>query len=111
MYTISQLYKGAEMSEVINTKKLEKIISTILEEEAKLQSFVFFLNKLENVNSSIDEIVRVFHDYLLLCNNELPKGKKRIRTLKDRHLLIGEKNISFLNVMKIMKSMNQEKHY
>jgi len=31
--------------------------------------------------------------------------------LKDRHLLIDEKNISFLNVMKIIKSMNQEKYY
>jgi len=64
------------MSEMVNNKELGKIILTILEEEAKLQSFVFFLNKLENVNSSIDEIVRVFRDYLLLCKNELPKGKK-----------------------------------
>ena len=82
------------MSEVINTKKLEKIISTILEEEVKLQSFVFFLNKLENVNSSIDKIVRVLRDYLLLCKNELPKGKKRVRTLKDRFSECNENNES-----------------
>lgn len=89
------------MTEAVNNKKLGEIISSILAEEERLQSFIFFLKKLENVNSSTDEISRVLCDYLLLCNNEIPKGKKRVRTLNDRHLLTGEQNIGFLNVMKI----------
>ncbi len=80
---------------------LREMIPQILKEEANLASFVFFLDRLENIRSPTDEIEQVLNDYLCICKNVPVKGKKRVQQIDDRHILYCKQNIGFIDVNKI----------
>ena len=89
------------MTDEENKKSLGQLILEILQDEENLNTFVFFLNKLENIRRPADEIQRVLNDYLCICEDMPVEGKKRVKTLADRHLLYCKENIGFIDVEKI----------
>ena len=89
------------MADEENKKSLGHLISQILQDEDNLNTFVFFLNKLENIRRPTDEIEQILKDYLCICKNEPVKGKKRIKHIGDRHVLHCKENIGFIDVNKI----------
>jgi len=78
-----------------------QLISSIIENEENLGTFVFFVNKLENIRRPISEIKAVLNDYLCICKEITVKGKKRVKHIDDRHVLHCEENIGFLDASKI----------
>ena len=89
------------MEDAEKRKILDQLILQILQDEEKLKTFVFFVNKLENIRIPSDEIKHVLNDYLCICEDMPVQGKKRVKTLADRHLLYCKKNIGFIDVNKI----------
>ncbi len=88
-------------NELDKKKILETLILSIVNDEENLKSFVFFLNRLENIRRPTDEIESVLNDYLCICANISVKGKKRIKHVDDRHMLYCKENIGFIDVNKI----------
>lgn len=87
-----------------NAKKrkiLGQLILQILQDEENLKTFVFFLNRLENIRRPTDEIKHVLNDYLCVCTDIPVKGKERVKHIDDRHLLYCRGNIGFLDANKI----------
>ncbi len=82
-------------------KILGQLILQILQDEENLKTFVFFINRLENIRRPRDEIQRVLNDYLCICEDMPEQGKKRVKTLDDRHLLYCKENIGFMDANKI----------
>ncbi len=82
-------------------KILGQLILQILQDEEKLKTFVFFVNRLENIRRPTDEIKQVLNDYLSICEDKPVKVKKRVKTLADRHLLYCKENTGFIDVNKI----------
>jgi len=90
------------MAEHTNKKKIiSKLIAQVLEDEENLNTFVFFLNRLENIRRPTDEIKQILKDYLCICENEPAKGKKRVKHIADRHVLHCKENVGFIDVNKI----------
>ena len=90
------------MEEKLDKKTtLEKLITKILENDASLNAFVFFLNRLENIRRPTDEIESVLNDYLCICAKIPVKGKKRIKHIDDKHVLYCKENIGFIDINKI----------
>ncbi len=90
------------MEEKLDKKAtLEKLIVKILDNDTSLNSFVFYVNRLENIRRPTDEIKQVLNDYLCACRDIPVKGKKGIKHLDDRHLLYCKENIGFIDVNKI----------
>ena len=73
----------------------------ILEDEVNLKSFVFFSNKLENIRRPKEEIQQVLEDYFAVCNEEVIKGKKRVKHINDRHVFHCEQYVGFMDAEKI----------
>ncbi len=82
-------------------KILGQLILQILQDEEKLKTFVFFVNKLENIRRPSDEIKHVLNDYLCIYENEPVKGKKRVKHIADRHVLHCKENVGFIDLNKI----------
>ena len=82
-------------------KILGQLILQILQDEEKLKTFVFFVNRLENIRRPSNEIKHVLNDYLCICKDMPVQGKKRVKTLAERHLLYGKENTGFIDVNKI----------
>ncbi len=78
-----------------------QLILQILQDGDKLKTFVFFVNKLENIRRPIDEIESVLNDYLSICEDKPVKVKKRVKILDDRHILHCKENTGFIDVNKI----------
>ncbi len=84
-----------------NKDTLKDLLSQILEDEMNLKSFVFFFNKLENIRKSKEEIQSVLEDYFAVCNEEVIKGKKRVKHINDRHVFHCEQYVGFMDAEKI----------
>ena len=80
---------------------LGNLVPAILEDETNLQSFIFFLNRLENIRWSDDEMVSVLKDYLRICEDIPIKRKRKIKHIDDRHVFYCKENIGFIDAYKI----------
>ena len=72
---------------------LGNLLSQILEDESNLQSFVFFVNKLENIRKPKEEIQSVLNEYLSICNGVSVKVRGRVKHIADRYVLHYKKNM------------------
>ena len=80
---------------------LGNLLPKVLDDEESLKSFVFFLNKLENIRRPKEDIYSVLDDYLALCNNLPIKGKKRVMKISDQYIFHCEDNVGFIDAIKI----------
>jgi len=80
---------------------LKDLLSQILEDDVNLKSFVFFFNKLENISIPREEIQQILENYLVVCSEEIIKGKKRVQHINDKYIFYDEQHVSFIDAEKI----------